>query len=272
MISNLPHRLPTVHAAWRRFNLQRLGKKLLLIHQALSTQQLRHALTIGWQVANATRGVSIAYAAIFTLAGLVILSALLANGFTPFVIAAAGAFMLIGPGILAGFFGIARAHEAGRKVVVGDIFSGFGHAAGSVWVIALVCALLFMIFVTDAAILYSYMIGSAPVWLTDVLPATPGVMSFLLWGAVSGFVVAFLLFAVSAFSVPLLCDRRSNLVGAVAASVRIVFSNFIPAMLWAALLSAFTIGSILLLPLLPLALPWMAYSSRALYRQVLPDD
>jgi uncharacterized membrane protein len=227
-------------------------------------------LTEGWRTANAARGISIGYASVFTFIGLAILGGLLAKGFTPFVIAAAGGFMLIGPIILGGFFGIAGAVDAGRKAGLADLLSGFGHADKSVWVIAMVCALLFLIFVTDAAILYSYMIGTAPVWLTDILPATPGFVSFLLWGAVTGFVVAFLLFAVSAFSVPLLCDRRSTLVQAVTLSVRIVFSHFIPAMVWAALLATLIISSILLLPLLPLTLPWLAYASRALYLKVLP--
>jgi uncharacterized membrane protein len=114
------------------------------------------------------------------------------------------------------------------------------------------------------------MVGVAPVWLTDIVPASANVMKFLLWGAVSGLVVAFLLFCISSFSVPLLCERRAGLVDAVTTSVRIVFAGFVPAMLWAALISALIIGSILLLPLLPLTLPWLAYASRALYRQVLP--
>lgn len=232
--------------------------------------EIRIALTQGWALANATRGASSAYAGIFTLIGAVILGILLAQGFTPFVIAAAGAFMLVGPAILAGFFGIARAHESGQKVGVGETAAGFVAAANAIWVIALVTALLFMIFLTDAAILYSYMIGGAPVWLTEIVPATPGVMNFLTWGAVSGGVIAFLIFCISAFSVPLLCERRASLVNAVVASVRVVFGNFIPAMLWALLLSVLVIGSILLLPLLPLILPWLAYASRALYRQVLP--
>jgi hypothetical protein len=42
--------------------------------------------------------------------------------------------------------------------------------------------------------------------------------------------------------------------------------------LWAFLLSTATIASVLLLPLLPLSLPWLAYASRALYRRVLPTD
>lgn len=238
----------------------------------LSLSSLRQALADGWRLANATRGVSIAYAAIFTLAGLAIVGILLALGLTPFVVAAAGAFMLVGPSILAGFFGIARSHETGEKPGFGSVIAGFSAAAPAVWVLALVCALLFMIFVTDAAILYSYMVGVTPVWLTDLVPATANVMKFLTWGAVSGFVVAFLLYCVSAFSVPLLCERRAGLVDAVTASVRIVFGSFLPAMLWAALISVLIIGSILLLPLLPLTLPWLAYASRALYLQALPAD
>ncbi|MDD2741177.1 MAG: DUF2189 domain-containing protein [Rhodocyclaceae bacterium] len=236
----------------------------------LSIASLRRALAEGWRLANATRMTSIAYAAIFTLGGLVIIGGLLASGMTPFVIAAAGGFMLIGPPVLAGFFGIAQASESGQKPGLSSIVSGFKNASPSVWVVALVCALLFMIFITDAAILYSYMVGGAPVWLTDLVPATSGVLSFLKWGAASGFVVALLLFCVSAFSVPLLCERRASLVGAVSCSVKIVFGNFFPAMLWAALISSLIIGSILLLPLLPLTLPWLAYASRALYREVLP--
>lgn len=228
------------------------------------------ALAAGWQVANATRGTSIAYAAIFTLGGAVILGTLLSQGFTPFVLAAAGAFMLVGPAVLAGFFGIARAHEAGTPTGFTSALRGFVAADPTIWVIALVCALLFMIFVTDAAILYSYLVGTAPVWLTQLIPATQGVIDFLLWGSVSGIVIAFLLFCVSAFSVPLLCDRRAGMVNAIVTSVRVVFSHFLPAMIWAALLSTLTIGSILLLPLLPLTLPWLAYASRALYRQVFP--
>ena len=236
----------------------------------LGVASLRQALAEGWALACATRGVSSAYAAVFTLAGLAIVGTLLARGLTPFVIAAAGAFMLVGPAILAGFFGIARAHEVGEKPRFSSVFSGFTAAAPAVWALALVCALLFMIFVTDAAILYSYMVGTTPVWLDEVVPASASVMKFLVWGSFSGLFVAFLLYCVSAFAVPLLCERRCGLVNAVTASVRIVFGNFGAAMLWAALLAVLIIGSVLLLPLLPLTLPWLAYASRALYRQVLP--
>lgn len=236
----------------------------------LGRASIVQALAEGWATAQATRGVGSAYAAIFTLIGLAILGLLLAQGLTPFILAAAGAFMLVGPVILAGFFGIAHDYEYRGRANFGSIATGFRAASGAVWVVALICALLFMIFVTDAAILYSYMVGGTPVWLADLVPGTPGVTNFLLWGAISGSIIALLLFCVSAFSVPLLCERRAGLVDAVVASVRVVCGNLPVALLWAILLAVLTIGSILLLPFLPLTLPWLAHASRALYRQALP--
>lgn len=236
----------------------------------LTVGGLQRAVADGWRIANATRGISIGYALIFTLGGLAIMGGLLAQGWTPFIIAAAGAFMLIGPVILAGFFGIAQAFEAGEPVGPASIVSGFARASRALWALALVCALLFMIFVTDAAILYAYMVGATPVWLDKLLPANANVLSFVLWAGVSGLFIALLLYCVAAFSVPLLCERRAGLVEAVVISVRVVFANFLPSIFWAFFLSTVTIGSVLLLPLLPLTLPWMAYASRAVYRQVLP--
>ncbi len=236
----------------------------------LTPAALGRALAAGWRLANATRAVSIAYAGIFTLAGSFILGGLLALGLAPLVVAAAGAFMLVGPAVLAGFFGIAAAWEAGERVRFAAVAEGFRRASPGLWVVALVCALLFMIFVTDVATLYSYMVGGTPVWLGDVAAGNVG--HFLKWGSISGAVFALLLFCVSAFSVPLLCEGRATLVGAVAASVRVVFGSFPTALLWAVFLAGTVIASILLLPLLPLTLPWLAYASRALYREALPRE
>jgi uncharacterized membrane protein len=241
-----------------------------MTERPLTFDAIAAALSSGWHTANATRAVSIAYAGIFTLIGAVIIGALIAAGRTPFVVPAAGAFMLVGPAILAGFFAVARRATCGDAVAFPTVAAGFSQASVAVWVIALICALLFMIFITDVAILYSYMVGVNPIFPRDMLPTPDNVMSFMLWGLVSGAAIAFMLFAISAFSVPLLCERRANLVEAVVTSVRIVFHNLAPALSWAILLSAATIGSILLLPLFPLVLPVMAYASHTLYRAVLP--
>jgi uncharacterized membrane protein len=232
--------------------------------------EIIQALRAGWLQTRATLAPSLAYAFLFTALGALIIGLLLALGFTPYIVAAAGAFMLVGPAILPGFFGIGRALDAGRKAGVGDALQGFRDAAAGFWALAFVCALLFLIFVTDAAILYSYMVGGAPQRLADLIPTPPGVASFLFWQAVSGCALAFLLYTVAAFAMPLLCARRAGLVDAAVASVRAVFGNFPAALLWAALLACLTIVSILALPTLLVTLPWLAFSTRALYRQVFP--
>jgi uncharacterized membrane protein len=236
----------------------------------LTFASIGRAIGQGRAMAARAGPVGIIYAAVFAVFGAVIMAGLLRNGMTPFIVAAAGAFMLVGPIVLAGFFGIARAVEAGRKAGADAVFNGFHHPPAALWVIALVCMLLFMIFVTDAGILYSYMVGGTPLFPADMLPPPKGVFSFALWAAISGAVVAFLIFSISAFSVPLLCEHRANLVTAVVTSVRVVFRNFAVAIAWALLLSAIVIGSILLLPLFPFVLPVMAYASHALYREALP--
>lgn len=234
-------------------------------------RSLLRALRQGWLQFVGLRSISAAYSLVFVLGGVLIFGAVLSQGWTPFLIPAAGAFMLVGPVVLAGFFGLASAQASGLATGWAAIGHGFRSAAPGLWALALVCGLLFMIFVTDAAILYAYMIGGSPVWLRGVLPESARIVDFVLWASVSGGVIAFLLFAISAFAVPLLCERRASLVGAVACSVRAVFGSFFPAMGWALLLSVVIIASVWLLPLLLVTLPWLAFASRALYREVLPN-
>lgn len=233
-------------------------------------QDMGVALRAGAALLQQTRGSALAFAACFVLPGALLMGALLALGWTPFLIPAAGAFMLIAPVGLAGFFGLARAAEQGRPLGWAAVRRGFAGAAPALWALALVCALLFMIFVTDAAILYAYMVGGEAVsW--RAWPEQAGIARFVLWGSVSGAVIAGLLFAVSAFSVPLLCERRASLVGAVVLSIRVVLGNVLPALAWGGLLAGVIMLSVLLLPMLLITLPWLAFASWALYRRVLPE-
>lgn len=228
------------------------------------------ALREGGRILRATMTASLLLALFPTLFGALVLGLLLAYGLTPFVLAAAGAFLLVGPILLAGFFALAAAHEKTGQARLRDAWQGFLAADPGLWALALVCVLLFLIFVTDAAILYSYMIGGDPLWLSDLFPTTSGVQNFLFWSFVSGAVIAFLLYGAIAFAVPLLIERRMKLVPAVVASVGTVFAHLPLTLGWGFLLAALLIPSILVLPLFAFVLPWLAHASRAFYRRLLP--
>lgn len=242
----------------------------LLVPAKLDARAIGLALATGWRVAQRSRRISALYAGAVALLGLAIIWGLLAAGMVPLVPFAAGAFMLVAPMLLAGFFGIADAVEKGRVADFAELSGGFRRAPPAILVVSLVCALLFMIFTTDVVILYSYQVGGAAIRLQDMLQPAEKVLHFLLWGAISGVFIGFIAFTISAFSVPLMCEHRAGLVRAVTASVRGVFRNFLIAILWAALITLVTLVSTILLPLLPFTLPPLAYASHALYRRVFP--
>jgi uncharacterized membrane protein len=240
-----------------------------LLPRRVPLAAIPRALASGWALFRAWPALSCGYAAVFALVGLLLLGGVAFAGVTPMALPLAGGFMLVGPVLLAGYFRVARLARESQSPRIGDLVDGFRLAPRSLWAIALLCMLLFMIWVTDAATLYSFMIGRDPVWLRD-LPGHADALRFELYGAVMGTALAFAIYTVSAFSVPLLADGRTGLVGAVSASVKAVFGNFIVTMVWALILAAVTILSILLLPLFVVALPWLAYSSYALYSEFFP--
>lgn len=232
------------------------------------------SLRSGWATFRALPMVSLTLGAVAVAIGLVILISVYRIGLSAMALPVAGGFMLLGPILLAGFFRLAELHAAGQMPGIRDALAGFRQAPMGLWVVTLLCAFLFMIWITDAGILYSFMIGKfdaaqQPLWLNQF---QKDVVGFTLLSMLTGSVLAFLVFALSAFSVPLLYQRRTTLIHAIYASACIVVRNFFYAITWGLLLTGTIIISIILLPLLAVTLPVMAYASFALYLRVFPPE
>jgi len=140
-------------------------------------------------------------------------------------------------------------------------------------VISVVCAFLFLVWLTDAAIVYSLYFGTAPILGSLELIAGLGegskLLSFTLFCSLTGSVLAFMIFAISAFSVALIFSRHQELANAVGASVRAVFGNFGVMIAWGIILTAGIAGTILLfIPLFVMVFPILAYASERAYRDV----
>ncbi len=222
----------------------------------------------GWRSLRRCRLPAMAYAAVFALIGVLIFTLLLHFSLAAMILPFAGGFLLVGPVVLAGFFGLRRALVAGRQPGARDVIRAFRQAPRGLWVISLVCALLFLIWMTDAATVYSFMIGGAG--QGALLP--PGTLRFHVFTSVMGAVLALIVFCISAFSVPLLFDRRATLVRAVAASARAVFTNISALLVWALILALAVMTTILCPPLLVLSLPCLAFASDLLYLEIFPPD
>jgi uncharacterized membrane protein len=230
------------------------------------------SLRTGWVTFLAIPGISLAFGTGIAAIGLGVLTSVYHIGISAMALPFAAGFMLLGPILLVGFFRIAETLTAGRRPGLRDALAGFRQAPLGLWVVALLCAFLFMIWITDAGILYSFMIGKfdtthQPLWLNQL---QRDALRFTLLSSLMGSVLAFFAFAISAFSVPLLHQRRASLIQAIYASASVVVRNFFASIVWGLLLTGVILTSIVLLPLLALSLPVMAYASFALYRRVFP--
>ena len=242
--------------------------------QKFTFSDITESLKLGWRTLNAMPGPSMAFAAVFGVIDAVILAMLWFYGLSPMLLPFAGGFMLIGPALLTGFFRLAVLHETNSTVQIKDAFKAFLKTPASIWLVAMVCALLFLIWITDSAVLYVIMIGGEDAgydlsWLARL---DEDAIRFAIWGSLIGSVLAFIIFSISAFSVPLLYERRANLIRAIHASVRAVFGNLFFSLVWGIVLTGVTSIAIIFPPLFLLFFPALAYASFSLYRKVFPGE
>lgn len=235
--------------------------------------QLGQWLAYGWRTYRAAMLVSSAYAAVFALIGLAGLVVLVRAGMVPMVYPLAGGFMLVGPALLCGYFEMARRLDRGDKAGWVALWQGFRHSPPGLWVLGVLSAFLLMIWLTDAAIIYGLYFGHRPVFLNWELLADPErrnvLWAYFVFCTLIGSIVALIIFAIAAFSVPLLYFQRLPLTMAIGRSVRTVLSNIGVMVLWGCLLTAAIIGSIILfLPAFAVVFPVLAYASVAAYRAV----
>lgn len=236
----------------------------------ISLSDIGSALRFGFDQFRSIPLLSMGFALLFVAIGLALFTALEFGEIAPMSLSLAGGFMLVGPILLAGFFAVSDKLRHGRHAVFSDIWEGFRRMPRGGWVVSFVCGLLFLIWITDAGILYGFMVGREPIGFLRLLRIEQVVLDYAGYSAIMGGVLAFILFAASAFSIPLIYDGRATLVSGVVASVRAVFGRFGVMMCWAFLLAAVIMGSIMALPLLLVSLPVMAYASRELYYRVFP--
>lgn len=244
-----------------------------LNYRKVSFSDIPNWLAHGWRMFQQTRNASMAYAGIFAVIGAILLIGAIALNIAPMVFPLAGGFMLVGPVFLSGFFYVATLRAEQIPIRFSDFFLGFRRSPASLWAISLICAFLFLIWLTDAAIVYSLYFGTAPILESLKLVAWLGehgkLLSFTLFCSLSGSVLAFMIFAISAFSVPLIFCRRVELTKAVGASVRAIFGNFRVMIVWGSILAIALGGTILLfMPLFIVAFPVLAYAGEQAYREI----
>lgn len=237
----------------------------LPVTRKISTDRPLAWLKMGWADMMKHPLPSLMYGVLIAAIGGVLLLASAQNAHL-FTTAITG-FLLLAPLGAAGIYELTSERDEGRETSFTQSIHDLYKNGGQLAFLGVILAMVAIAWERASAILFALMfsgelISSGSIWATltgDMLPFT------LVWAA-AGFVLACLVFALSAVSIPLLADREVDSVTAMMTSLRAVSEN-IPAMtIWAAILVSLTaigfatylIGLVVIFPLLGHA-TWYAY-------------
>lgn len=183
-------------------------------------------------------------------------------------------FLILAPVLATGFQRVARMLGKGQSPRFRDLVLGIAEGTPGIWFLILILSVCYLIWVTDAIVIYGMFFGikAIPVnleLLTDEALRSQ-LFSYLAFAGIVGCVLAFMGFAVSVFSIPLILHQHKSFVNAVHTSVTLVFRNKLLMMRWALTLAILVMATLVIaLPLLVIVLPVTGYASYAAYAEML---
>ena len=197
-------------------------------------------LAAGWRDMWRAPQVSLAYGAIFAVAGLLLSVGLREVGLQSLILVLAAGFILIGPMMAAGLYETSRRLEKNELVsLASTLRAGFG--GGQLAYMGLLLMLIYLAWVEIALLLFMLFLGPEPMPPLDAfvptLLLTPRGLGLLIVGTGVGMALAATVFAVSAVAVPLLMVERVDVVTAALTSIEACRKNPKAMALWAALIA-----------------------------------
>lgn len=229
-------------------------------------------LSQGRDYLNRARGISLAYGATFAVAGIAI--TLLGLNHPQFILTFWSGFLLIGPLLAIGLFRIAQLMDRGESLRLMTCVSLLRRNLGAVALFTLLLSLIMVAWIrfsTLAAALYVGNLAGANGFVAAL--ATPEGFGFLgvLFGV--GAVFAVLLFALTAWSLPMVLDGRTDFGTAVVTSVKATVEQPLPMLAWGATVAALTIlGMLTFFAAFAVIFPLLGYASWAAYKDVFGND
>jgi uncharacterized membrane protein len=200
-------------------------------------------LAAGWRDLWTTPLISIGYGVLFALIALGLTVGLTEVGWQALMLPLAGGFLLVGPLAAIGLYEVSRRLEQGETVEIKDVVTAIKDAPGQVRFFGAILGFAFFVWGNLAFTLLMLFLGtSGGPLLSKLVPTllfTPQGLGLLVVGTAVGGIMAVLVYALSAISVPLLMTREVDVVTAMLASLEAVLENPKPMALWGALIAGF---------------------------------
>ena len=238
-------------------------------------------LSDGWRDMWRAPQVSLVYGGAFSLASIALTGALYLLDWLYMLLPLASGFMLIGPLLAVGLYETSRRLDAGLPVSILNAAFVSTRSPSQLALIGLVLMLILLAWNRIATLLFALFIGADLLGpgpqqfeaMIESLFFTGSGLLFLMVGSAIGAVLAAIVFALSALSIPMLMVRDVDAISAASLSARAVLANYRPMLLWAWLIAMLTaVGIATLFIGLAIMFPLVGHATWRAFRAVFPDD
>lgn len=238
----------------------------------LGREDLGAALRAGMADFRRAPAFGLFFASVFSAIGIVICLQLVVWQSSYWVLPIAAGFPLVGPFLAVGLYEVSRRIGEGEPLdwaaVIGMPVRERSRQIPSM---AFVALFFYLVWVYMAHLIFALSFGLKPLTNVTSSPAlllSPEGIFMLAAGTAVGGALAFLLFAVSVFSIPMLLDREIDVVTAMVASARAVLENRGTMILWGAVVAGASVVAMLPLFLgMLVVFPVLGHASWHLYRR-----
>lgn len=223
----------------------------------------------GWNDMRRAPRVSFAWGLGFVIFGLIAIALLFFFQVYYLILPFAAGFMLVAPVLVVGLYEVSHRLEDDLPVTMTTPYDAWRRNISQVAFMGFVLGLFFLAWMRLATLLFAVFFGESPpnmaTFMDQVVLSTDNIW-FLICGTAVGAVLAAIVFAIAAVSVPMLLDRHTNVFVAMATSAVAVRENPFAMAVWGILIVLFVaagmalgfVGLIVTLPLIAHA-TWHAY-------------
>jgi len=199
--------------------------------------------------------ISLTYGAIFTLIPWLIYYLIDSTGWYMIIFPAMVCFMLIGPYLAAGLYDVAWQFEKNRKPSFRHSLKAMSRNAVNEWGFAILLMVLMIFWLRIASLLHAFY----PEYEAYTLAS---LATFLIIGTLVGAALTVLVFFITAFTQPILLERRVDLATAVLTSMNAVWLNKKAMFFWAfIILFSVFIGFVTFFAAFLVIMPLIGYAS-----------
>ena len=236
----------------------------------LTFADIRAALVLGWRDFRAAPQFGLFFSAVYVLGGF--LMVLLSAGHVTWVLATSLGFPLAAPFAAVGLYEVSRRLEQGRALdwyrVLGVVWDERKRQVP--WMGAII-VFYFLFWTFFAHMLFALIMGVSEMRSTSLEAfLTPEGLTLITVELAVGAVAAFVLFALTVVSLPLVLDKEVDFMTAMLLSFETVTRNLAVMLAWAAVIAVISLAGLLPAFLgLMVALPLLGHATWHMYRRAL---